>query len=131
MELLKRVSKVFFVGLAALFMASCGQSSSDQLVVYSGRSQALVDKLVEDFKAQTGIDIEVRYGNDAELLAVLNEEGDQSPADVYWANTTGALSQASEQGMLKQLPDSLTNKADAFQSVSGQWVPVTARFRVL
>jgi len=131
MELLKRVSKVFFVGLAALFMASCGQSSSDQLVVYSGRSQALVDKLVEDFKAQTGIDIEVRYGNDAELLAVLNEEGDQSPADVYWANTTGALSQASEQGMLKQLPDSLTTKADAFQSVSGQWVPVTARFRVL
>ena len=65
MELFKRVSKVFFVGLAALFMASCGQSSSDQLVVYSGRSQALVDKLVEDFKAQTGIDIEVRYGNDA------------------------------------------------------------------
>ncbi|MDZ7683324.1 MAG: substrate-binding domain-containing protein [Fodinibius sp.] len=118
MKLLKRLSTVFFIGLTALFMGSCGQSSSDQLVVYSGRSQVLVDKLVEDFKAQTDIDIEVRYGNDAELLAVMNEEGDQSPADVYWANTTGALAQASEQGMLKQLPDSLTSKADAFQSKS-------------
>lgn len=128
---MKHVIKVFFVGLTAFFLSSCGQSSSDQLVVYSGRSQALVDKLVEDFKKQTGINIEVRYGNDAELLAVMNEEGDQSPADVYWANTTGALAQASEQDMLTQLPDSLTNKPSAYQSASGKWVPVTVRFRVL
>jgi len=128
---MKQLTKVFITALTVFLIGSCTQSNSDQLVVYSGRSQALVNQLVEDFKKQTGIDIEVRYGNDAELLAVMNEEGDQSPADVYWANTTGALAQANEKGMLTTLPDSLTKKPDAYQSASGKWVPVTARFRVL
>lgn len=128
---MKHIIKVLFIGLAAVILSSCGEASSDQLVVYSGRSQALVKQLVKDFKKETGINIEVRYGNDAELLAVMNEEGDQSPADVYWANTTGALAQASEQGMLTELPDSLVNKAAAYNASSGKWIPVTARFRVL
>lgn len=123
--------KILFVVLTASFVLSCSQSSSDQLVVYSGRSQALVKQLVTDFKEKTGIDIEVRYGNDAELLAVMKEEGNQSPADVYWANTTGALANASQQGMLATLPDSLASKPDAYKSSSGKWIPVTARFRVL
>jgi iron(III) transport system substrate-binding protein len=131
MEIMNNITKVFLIGLTALLAVSCGESSSDQLVVYSGRSQALVDPLVADFKEQTGIDIEVRYGNDAELLAVMNEEGDQSPADVYWANTSGALANASQKGMLTTLPDSLTSKPASYQSKSGKWIPVTVRFRVL
>lgn len=114
-----------------VLLGACSENSSEQLIVYSGRSQALVDQLVADFKEQTGIDIEVRYGNDAELLAVLNEEGEQSPADLYWANTTGALATASKQGLLKTLPDSLLNKPANFTSSSGKWVPITVRYRVL
>ena len=57
-----------------LLLSGCAESTGDELVVYSGRSQALVDDLVDQFKKQTGIDIKVRYGNDAELLAILNEE---------------------------------------------------------
>lgn len=126
----------YFTGImmviASLFMlVSCGETTDEELVVYSGRSQALVDPLVEDFKEQTGINIEVRYGNDAELLAVMSEEGDQSPADVYWANTTGALANASQGGKLVSLPDSLTSKPASYTSSSGEWVPVTVRFRVL
>ena len=131
MKMINYLTKSLFVLLAVLLFSSCGQQSNEKLVVYSGRSQALVDKLVDDFREQTDIDIEVRYGNDAELLAVLNEEGDQSPADVYWANTTGALAQASEEDMLATLPDSLVNKPDAFKSSTGNWIPVTTRFRVL
>ncbi|MDZ7658212.1 iron ABC transporter substrate-binding protein [Fodinibius sp.] len=119
------------VGIAAFFLSSCGETTDDQLVVYSGRSQGLVDPLVEDFKEQTGINIEVRYGNDAELLAVMSEEGDQSPADVYWANTTGALANASQKGKLVTLPDSLTSKPASYTSSSGEWIPVTVRFRTL
>ena len=118
-------------GLALLALMSCSQPSARELIVYSGRSQALIEPLVEEFKKETGIDIKVRYGNDAELLAVLNEEGERSPADVVWANTSGALAMASEQGLLAELPDSLLNKPDAFTSSAKNWVPVTVRFRVL
>ncbi len=130
-NIMKNVLKILAVGIAAFFLSSCGETTDDQLVVYSGRSQGLVDPLVEDFKEQTGINIEVRYGNDAELLAVMSEEGDQSPADIYWANTTGALANASQQDMLTALPDSLTSKPASYTSSSGEWVPITVRFRTL
>lgn len=120
-----------FLVFTMLIIPSCSEQSGDELIVYSGRSQALVDDLVDEFKKQTGANIKVRYGNDAELLAILNEEGDKSPADVIWANTTGALANASRQELLAPLPDSLLNKPASYTSSSGRWVPVTVRFRVL
>lgn len=130
MDMTNYFSKALLVVLSVFMLAGCGEST-DELVVYSGRSQALVNPLVEDFEEQTGIDIEVRYGNDAELLAVMSEEGDQSPADIYWANTTGALANASQEGKLVALPDSLTGKPASYTSSSGEWIPVTVRFRTM
>jgi len=63
----------------------------EPLIIYSGRKSVLVDPLVEQFTEATGIAVEVRSGSDAELLAALQEEGDASPADLYWANAAGAL----------------------------------------
>lgn len=124
---------VQFIGLVSigLFLISCSKAGSESLVVYSGRSRALVDDLVKNFEAKTGQTVNVRYGNDAELLAVMREEGERSPADVYWANTTGALANASKDDMLKTLPDTLLNIPASYSSSSGMWIPVTVRFRVL
>ena len=122
-------------------LAACGgeeRPASDtpadepgELVVYAGRSQALVDPIVARFRDETGIDVQVRYGRDAELLAALEEEGDRSAADVFWANTSGALGAANTAGMLTTLPDSLLGLPASFVPSSGLWVPVTTRFRVL
>jgi iron(III) transport system substrate-binding protein len=101
------------------------------LVVYAGRKQALVDDIVERFRDATGVDVQARYGNDAELLAALGEEGDRSRADVFWANTVGALGAATNADRLTTLPDSVLQLADAFVPSSGRWVPVTTRLRVL
>lgn len=130
------------VGLA-LALGACGSETSSPadpgapatadaagpLVVYAGRRDVLVGPLVERFERETGIDVEVKYGTDAELLAAMAEEGDASPADVFWANTAGALVEAS--GRLDAVPDSLLGKPAAFAPDSGRWVPVTTRFRVL
>lgn len=131
MNSLKTLLSVSLALLVSLSIVSCSQESADELIVYSGRSQALVDDLVDQFKKETGANIKVRYGNDAELLAILNEEGDKSPADVIWANTTGALSNATEQDLLTTLPDSLLAKPAAYSSTSGKWIPITVRFRVM
>ncbi|MCH7639244.1 MAG: iron ABC transporter substrate-binding protein [Bacteroidetes bacterium] len=103
----------------------------DPLVIYSGRKSVLVDPLVEQFTEATGIAVEVRSGSDAELVAALQEEGDASPADLYWANTAGALGVAGEAGLFSQLPDSILSKPDGYVPSSGLWVPVTVRFRVM
>lgn len=121
--------------LGILFLAvltfSCTTSTDDALIVYSGRSKALVEEIADNFTEETGIAVKVRYGNDAELMAVLQEEGDQSPADVYWANTAGALTAASTKGLLNELPTDIRSIPSAFTSDAATWVPVTARFRVL
>lgn len=131
MDFRKRL--VQYIGLVCigLIFLSCSQSGSDSLVVYSGRSRALVDNLVKNFEKKTGHTVNVRYGNDAELLAVMREEGDRSPADLYWANTTGALANATKDDMLKTLPDTLLDIPASYSSSSGRWIPVTVRFRVL
>ncbi|MEP0547365.1 MAG: extracellular solute-binding protein [Rhodothermales bacterium] len=125
-----------------LALAACGSeeqpapadgetAAPGELVVYAGRSQALVEPIVDRFREETGIDVQVRYGRDAELLAALEEEGDRSAADLFWANTSGALGAANTAGLLTQLPDSLLGMPAAFVPSSGLWVPVTTRFRVL
>ena len=129
------------IAVLALFLvlpfAACTSDSGgsggdgDPLVIYSGRKSVLVDPLVEQFTEATGIAVEVRSGSDAELVAALQEEGDASPADLYWANTAGALGVAGEAGLFSQLPDSILSKPDGYVPSSGLWVPVTVRFRVM
>ena len=101
------------------------------LVVYTGRKESLVGPLVEQFREATGLGVQVRYADDAALLAQLQEEGDRSPADVFWANTPGALGAAVEANLLTVLPDSMRVLPGSFVPPSGRWVPITVRFRVL
>ncbi len=121
----------FSILLTGFLAASAFSYAAGELVVYSGRSEVLVEPLVERFEAQTGIRVKVRYGRDAELLATLAEEGARSPADLFWANTAGALGAAVNEGFLVPLPEDLLAQPEAFTPSSGRWVPLTARFRVL
>ena len=102
------------------------------LVVYSGRSENLVAPLMERFQQATGIDVEVRYGGTAELAATILEEGENSPADIYFAQDAGSLGALAQAGRLTVLPDALLNRVDArFRSPGGEWVGVSGRARTL
>ena len=117
--------------LGVLLMSIPSFALAQDLVVYSGRSKTLVEPLIKQFEEQTGLDVAVRFGKDAQLLATLAEEGNASPADVFWANTAGALGAATSEGLLAELPDELLSQPAAFTSSTGTWEPVTTRFRVL
>jgi len=117
--------------IALLALLGLAQAQQQSLTVYSGRGQGLVEPLVKQFEAETGIKVNVRYGRDAEILAALQEEGRRSPADIFWANTAGALGVASERGLFLRLGDSITRIPSYFVPASRQWVPLTIRLRVL
>jgi len=117
--------------LAAASVAGCGgDGSGGPITVYSGREEELVAPLFEQFTEETGIEVEVRYGDSAELAATIAEEGDNSPADVFFAQDPGSLGAVDPQ--LDQLPDDVLDRVDArFRDAEGRWVGTSGRTRVL
>ena len=112
--------------------ASVELTGSNRLVVYSGRSESLVEPIIDQFREATGIDVEVRYGKTAELAGVLLEEGENSPADVFYAQDPGGLGAIQAAGLLAQLPeDILATVPERFASPSDEWVGISGRARTL
>lgn len=131
------VSSLLAIGLVA---AACGGdgasdggtgSEARTLVVYSGRSEEFVEPLFEVFEQETGIDVQVRYASSAEFASTLIEEGDASPADVFFSQDAGSLGAVAEAGLFRELdPEILDRVLPRFRADDGMWVGTSARGRV-
>ena len=102
------------------------------LVVYSGRSEELVGPLFEQFEERSGVDVQVRYGETAELAATILEEGENSPADLFFAQDPGALGALDDEGRLTKLPEGVLDRVPSrFKADDGDWVGTSGRARVV
>lgn len=121
-----------------LIAAACSEgdpttapSDGGTVVIYSGREEAMVGDLITQMEADTGLDIEVRYGDSAELAAQILEEGPNSPADVFWAQDAGSLGVVSDAGQLAAIDPEVLDRVDPrFRSSQGTWVGMSGRGRV-
>lgn len=138
----KRIISIFFVFSLLFLLAACqteaatestsGSDDAGSLVIYSGRSESLVQPIIDQFTAATGINVEVRYGKTAEMAGVLLEEGENSPADVFYAQDPGGLGAVANAGLLAQLPDTILAQVPArFASADKTWVGISGRARVV
>jgi iron(III) transport system substrate-binding protein len=121
-------------GLALLLAlgAGCGGDDGSALTVYSGREEEIVEPLFKEFEKQSGIEIKARYGDSAELAATIAEEGDRSPADVFFAQDPGSLGSVEQEGRLATLPQSLLDRVPArFRDPRRHWVGTSGRVRVV
>ena len=116
------------VSPAASPVAAIGGS----LVIYSGRNENLVGPVIKRFQEATGITAEVRFGDTAELAATILEEGDNSPADVFFSQDAGAVGALAREGLLAPVDQAVLDLVPAeYRSTDGVWVGVSGRARVL
>ena len=133
------------VACVLLLAAACGggdgaasesEGSGDEerdvtLTVYSGRDEEFVGPLLERFEEDEGIELDVRYGDSAELAAQILEEGESSPADVFFSQDSGALGAVGQEGLFTEIDQAILDRVDErFRSPEGLWVGTSGRARV-
>jgi iron(III) transport system substrate-binding protein len=117
-------------GLAAC--GSAGAADSDALTVYSAQHESLVRTMLEGFTEETGIAVEFRDGNDAELANQVVQEGEASPADVFLTENSPSIAVLDREGLLAPLDqDTLDQVGEQFRPSSGTWTGFAARSTVL
>ncbi|WP_373194816.1 extracellular solute-binding protein [Gordonia terrae] len=118
---------IMAAGLLAACAGSDSSSDDEALVLYSGRSEALVGPLVERIDAT----IPVTAAYDKKAAQIL-EEGEGTPADLFFAQDAGELGALAEAGLLEPLPADIAESIpEQYRSETGSWVSTSARSRVL
>lgn len=117
-------------------LAGCSSSSEqatevNELTIYSGRSEEFIAPFFAEWEQQTGIRLNIRYGDSAELAAQILEEGGNSPADLFLSQDAGSLGAVTEAGLFTQLSNQIASTIPAsFTEANRNWVGVTGRARV-
>lgn len=109
-----------------------GATGEGDFTLYSGRNETLVGPLVEQYAEQSGVTVDARYGGTGELAATILEEGDNTPASLFFSQDAGALGLLADEGRLATFPSELVDRVEErFRDPQGRWVGVTGRARVL
>ncbi len=123
------------LALAALALGACGSSAGSggaTITLYNGQHEQTTAALVAAFEKQTGIEVDVRTGDEAELGDQIIQEGSSSPADVFYTENTPVLEALREHGLLATVTRStLAAVPSRYDSAQGDWVGVSARVSVL
>lgn len=121
-----------------LTMAACGDSDSSAdgapVTIYSGRTENLISPILEEFTAETGIQVEVRYGQSADLALLIEEEAAAGnvQADVFLSQSPGSIGLLEAAGRLAPLPSEvLALVPENVRDGDGRWVGFSGRQRVM
>ncbi|MDX1504613.1 MAG: extracellular solute-binding protein [Spongiibacter sp.] len=119
-----------------LSVVGCGRNEAPQspeLVVYSSRIEQLIKPIFDQFTEETGV--RIRYVTDSAgpLLARLNAEGANSPADLLITVDVGNLWQATEMNLLAPIDSAVLaeNVPASLRDDQGRWFGMSVRARTI
>jgi iron(III) transport system substrate-binding protein len=119
---------------AGLLLGGCGAGSGSgtAITLYNGQHEQTTALLVSAFEKQTAIKVNVRSADEATLGNQIIQEGEHSPADVFYSENTPVLEALSERGLLAPVaPTTLAAVPSRYESAHGDWVAVSARVSAL
>ncbi|MFN4296718.1 MAG: extracellular solute-binding protein [Brevundimonas sp.] len=123
-------------GAAAL--AACGQNpapdnGSGEVNLYTARHYDADLALYDRFTEETGIRVNRIEGNADQLIARMQSEGANSPADVFVTADAGALWRAQNAGLFQAANSETLNEAipENLRASGGEWFGFSRRARVV
>lgn len=128
--------KTLTIALLATAMAvpaGTAAFAEGELNLYSSRHYDTDERLYSDFEEATGIAINRIEGNADELIARMEAEGANSPADIFLTVDTVRLSRAKDLGLLQAVESEVLERSiPAFlQDDDNQWFGFSQRSRIL
>ncbi|MGI9622583.1 MAG: extracellular solute-binding protein [Acidimicrobiales bacterium] len=120
-------------GVAAeIYGGECSSATGDEVVIYSGRTENLIEPVLDAFACETGIDVAVRWGSSTQLALLLGEEGDRTEADVFLSRSPGPVGFLEAEGLLGTIDQQVLDLvSEDNRSSAGTWVGFSGRKRVL
>ncbi|MEJ6552520.1 extracellular solute-binding protein [Psychrobacter pacificensis] len=112
-----------------------GATSADgqTITIYSSRNEQLIKPLLDRYTEQTGVKIELVTDKTGPLMARLQAEGQNTPADMLLTVDAGNLWQAAQQGLLQPVASSVleANVPAKYRDPKGQWTGLSLRARTI
>ncbi len=108
--------------------------NNDQVVtIYSSRNEQLIKPLLDKYTEETGVKIELVTDSTGPLMARLQAEGKNTPADMLLTVDAGNLWQAAQQGLLQPVASTVleTNVPAKYRDPKGQWTGLSLRARTI
>ena len=128
------ILRTTLIGATALAAAVTGAPVlAEELNLYSSRHYDTDERLYTDFEEMTGITINRIEGNADELIARMQAEGANSPADIFLSVDTVRLSRAKNLGLLQPVESAVLESAIPayLQDDDNQWFAFSQRSRIL
>ncbi|MFC6732689.1 MULTISPECIES: extracellular solute-binding protein [unclassified Haladaptatus] len=106
---------------------------SGEITVYSGRGEALVGELISYIEGlYPDLTIQPRYEGSSQLVQKILNEGENSPADVFFSVNAGSLGFLKDEGRTVELSDEITGMVrEEFHDPDGNWVGTSGRARTI
>ena len=104
-----------------------------ELIVYSGRTRDQIDPLFAQLE-ETYPDFSIArdYDSNEAQLNSLIEEGEASPADVFYTQSSGALAALKAEGLARELPADVRDAVpETKRDPEGQWTGASGRVRAV
>ncbi|WP_340605064.1 extracellular solute-binding protein [Halalkalicoccus tibetensis] len=102
-----------------------------ELTIYSGRTPDQIDAAFEALEDEyEGFTVSRNYADNDVQVNQLIEEGEATPADLFYSQDPGALNALEGEGLLQELPGDLVDAVpESYRHPDGVWTGVTGRTR--